>query len=71
MVFSVIIKFYNGSALKRELERVLLLCRKNVVQAEKHGLLLPSKDKVAFAAQHSKRKDQWEALKKYIVCNFF
>ncbi|GJY39695.1 hypothetical protein Tco_0426059 [Tanacetum coccineum] len=61
MVFTVILKFYSGSALKR-----------NAVQGEMygkypHGLLLPSKDKVASAAQHSKRKDQLDALKQYIV----
>ncbi|GKA89298.1 nuclear pore complex protein NUP160 isoform X2 [Tanacetum coccineum] len=70
MVFTVILKFYSGSALKRELERVLTAmsqkCCPSRNDTGKHGLLLPSKDKVASAAQHSKRKDQWDALKKYI-----
>ncbi|KAM0016260.1 putative transcription factor WD40-like family [Helianthus debilis subsp. tardiflorus] len=72
MVFTVILKFFEGSALKRELERVFiamsLKCCPSRENSKKHVLLLtPSKDEaVDIAAHHSKGNDQWEALEQYI-----
>ncbi|KAK1430067.1 hypothetical protein QVD17_12562 [Tagetes erecta] len=75
MVFTVILKFYKGSALKRELERVFiamsLKCCPSREKSKKHVLLLTSsKDEVVRdsvdVAHHSKGNDQWEALEEYI-----
>ncbi|XP_071736992.1 nuclear pore complex protein NUP160 isoform X2 [Rutidosis leptorrhynchoides] len=74
MVFTVILKFFKGSALKRELERVFismsLKCCPNRENLKKHGLLLTSsKDEavgIASTTQHYKGNDQWDALEQYI-----
>lgn len=78
MVFTVILKFYKGSELKRELERVFvamsLKCCPTRENIKKQGLLLTSsKNEVAHnsldivpAAQQSKGNDQWDALEQYI-----
>nr|XP_043625787.1 nuclear pore complex protein NUP160-like [Erigeron canadensis] len=79
MVFTVILKFYKGSALKRELERVFiamtLKCCPSRESSKKHRLLLASSkdegacvsvDLVAAAhANHSKGNDKWDALEQY------
>ncbi|XP_076919952.1 nuclear pore complex protein NUP160-like [Bidens hawaiensis] len=76
MVFTVILKFFKGSALKRELERVFiamsLKCCPNREISKKHNALLltSSKDEVIHdsidTAHQSKGNDQWEALEQYI-----
>ncbi|KAD4179671.1 hypothetical protein E3N88_28262 [Mikania micrantha] len=75
MVFMVILKFFKGSALKRELERVFiamsLKCSPNRENSEKHALLLPSsKDELVQdsvdIALHFKGNGHWEALEQYI-----
>lgn len=78
MVFTVILKFFKGSALKRELERVFiamsLKCCPSRDNFKKHGLLLTSSKDEAIhdshdmdpAAQHCKGNDQWDALEQYI-----
>ncbi|KAL4564311.1 hypothetical protein LXL04_028371 [Taraxacum kok-saghyz] len=77
MVFTVILKFFKGSDLKRELERVFiamsLKCCPSRDNLKKPSLLLTSsKDDVhdsfdmAPATQYSKGNDQWDALEQYI-----
>ncbi|KAJ9550716.1 hypothetical protein OSB04_014761 [Centaurea solstitialis] len=79
MVFTVILKFFKGSALKRELERVFiamsLKCCPSRENSKKHGLLLTSSKDEALhdssdmvpAVQNCKGNDQWDALEQYIV----
>ncbi|KAI7734640.1 hypothetical protein M8C21_024531, partial [Ambrosia artemisiifolia] len=75
MVFTVILKFFKGSALKRELERVFiamsLKCCPSRENSKKNVLLLTSsKDEAVHdsfdIAHYSKGNDQWEALEQYI-----
>ncbi|KAK9076950.1 hypothetical protein SSX86_005285 [Deinandra increscens subsp. villosa] len=75
MVFTVILKFFKGSALKRELERIFiamsLKCCPSRENSKKHALLLTSsKDEVLHDSvditHQSKGNDQWEALEQYI-----
>nr|XP_043632456.1 nuclear pore complex protein NUP160-like [Erigeron canadensis] len=78
MVFTVILKFFKGSALKRELERVFiamtLKCCPIRESSKKNSLLLTSsKDEgahesvnIVAAAHHSKGNDQWDALEQYM-----
>ncbi|KAI3754972.1 hypothetical protein L1987_54764 [Smallanthus sonchifolius] len=75
MVFTVILKFFKGSALKRELERVFiamsLKCCPSRENSKKHTLLLTSSKDEAIhdsvdIAHHSIGNDQWEALEQYI-----
>ncbi|XP_024959556.1 nuclear pore complex protein NUP160 isoform X1 [Cynara cardunculus var. scolymus] len=78
MVFTVILNFFKGSALKRELERVFiamsLKCCPSRENYKKHGLLLTSSKDEAIhdshdiipAAQHCKGNDQWDALEQYM-----
>ncbi|GJS90199.1 nuclear pore complex protein NUP160 isoform X2, partial [Tanacetum coccineum] len=70
MVFTVILRFYRGSTMKGELERVFTAmsrkCCLSRNDTNKHGLLVASKDEVAPAAQRSKGNDQWDTLKHYM-----
>ncbi|PWA68371.1 nucleoporin [Artemisia annua] len=69
MVFTVILRFFTGSRLEGELERVFSAMSRNCClsrnDTKKQDTFLASKDEVASAAQHSKGNDQWDALKQY------
>ncbi|KAL7592828.1 hypothetical protein Lser_V15G33426 [Lactuca serriola] len=78
MVFTVILKFFKGSELKRELERVFiamsLKCCPTRDNFKKQSLLLTSSNNEAVhdshdivsSTQYSKGNDQWDALEQYI-----
>ncbi|KAI3709094.1 hypothetical protein L2E82_38852 [Cichorium intybus] len=78
MVFTVILKFFKGSELKRELERVFiamsLKCCPSRDNFKKQSLLLTSSNnetvhnshEIVPATQYSKGNDQWDALEQYI-----